>query len=119
MAEAFVNARARERGLDVRAESAGTVEHDALNPMAVAAMEEVGVPMTGQRPKLITREMVARADHVVTMGCGVDTESCPAGAIKVDEDWGLDDPAGQGLDSVRPIRDEISRRVDKLLDRLS
>jgi protein-tyrosine-phosphatase len=114
MAEAFVNHLAKERGLNLRAESAGTVSGKDLNPMAVEAMREIGVPMDGQRPKLLTQEMVDRADRVITMGCGVDAEACPA-RIHISEDWGLDDPAGAGPEAVRLIRDQIRGRVERLL----
>jgi protein-tyrosine-phosphatase len=116
MAEALTNALAFRQGIDVTAESAGTVPGTQVNPMAVAAMEEIGFSMDGHHPKPLTQAMVDRADLVVTMGCGVDAEACPA-RIVISEDWGLPDPAGQGLDAVRPIRDAISRRVQQLLER--
>jgi arsenate reductase len=70
--------------------------------------------MEGQAPKLLTPEMVARADRILSMGCGVDAEACPTRFV-VTENWGLDDPAGQPIEVVRAIRDEIARRVDDLL----
>jgi arsenate reductase (thioredoxin) len=115
MAEAFVNHLAKERGLAVRALSAGTVAGERINPVAEQVMAEVGVPMEGQRPKQLTQEMVDNADQVITMGCGVDAEACPARFL-VTEDWGLDDPAGQPIEKVREIRDQIQERVGKLLD---
>ena len=114
MAEAFANHTARERGLDLVAESAGTLGGGALNPVAVAAMREVGIEMGGAIPKALTLEMVARADRIVAMGCGVDAEACPARFV-VTEDWGLDDPAGQAIEAVRPIRDAIRARVEAIL----
>jgi arsenate reductase (thioredoxin) len=118
IAEAFVNHLAAARGLDLRAESAGTVGGKELNPVAVQVMEEAGVPMTGQHPKLLTREMVESADRIVGMGCGVDAEACPTKFLMT-EDWGLDDPAGQPIEKVREIRDHIRDRVLALLDRSS
>lgn len=114
MAEAFVNHLARERGLDVTAESAGTVGGKELNAAAVQAMEEAGISMKDHRPKLLTHEMVSRADKIISMGCGVDAEACPAKFI-LTEDWGLDDPAGQTVERVREIRDQIREKVEALL----
>jgi protein-tyrosine-phosphatase len=107
MAEAY----ARHFGLE--AESAGTIGGKELNPMAVQVMAEDGVPMEGQRPKLITQEMVDRADRIISMGCGVDAAACPAKFI-LTEDWELDDPAGQPIDNVRAIRGQIKARVLQL-----
>ena len=114
MAEAYVNHLARKGEMDVTAESAGTLGGKQLNPAAVQAMAEEGISMEGQVPKLLTPEMVGRADKVISMGCGVDAEACPTKFI-LTEDWGLDDPAGQPLEKVREIRDEIKRRVLSLL----
>ncbi len=113
MAEALTNHLAREKGLEVVAASAGTVGGKSLNPMAVEAMAELGISMDGHAPKLLTQEMVDDA-RVISMGCGVDAEACPAKFILA-EDWELEDPAGQGLDAVRVIRDQIRERVEKLL----
>ncbi len=86
-----------------------------VNPAAVAAMAEVGIDITAEFPKPWTEEIVRAADVVVTMGCG---DACPLYPGKRYEDWELDDPAGQDLASVRPIRDEIRDRVEALLDRV-
>jgi arsenate reductase len=118
MAEAFTNLMARERGLPVRGLSAGTVAGTAINPAAVDAMAEVGVSMDGQRPKQLTQALADGADRVITMGCGVDADACPA-RIHLSDDWGLDDPKGQPAEKVREIRDEIRRRVGALLDDLA
>lgn len=118
MAEALTNHLARESGVDVHAESAGTEGGKTLNPMAVEALAELGVSMEGHQPKLLTQEMVERADKIISMGCGVDAAACPAKFL-LTEDWGLDDPAGQGLDSVRVIRDQILAHVRTLLDEVS
>jgi protein-tyrosine-phosphatase len=114
MAEAFTNRLAKERGLPVRALSAGTMAATGINPAAKKVMEEAGVPMTGQRPKLLTRELANSADRIITMGCGVDAAACPAG-MYISEDWGLDDPSGQPIETVRRIRDQIRKRVEAAL----
>jgi len=110
MAEAFFNQRAKGR---VLALSAGTDPADALEPTVVEAMREMGTDMSGQRPKALTIEMLEQADRVVTMGCGVEGV-CPASFVET-EDWGLEDPKGKPLEQVRGIRDEIRKRVMKIL----
>ena len=87
---------------------------EEINPLAVAVMEEIGVSMEGQKPKQLTQSMADTADRVITMGCGVDAEACPA-RIHLSEDWRLDDPKGQPIEKVRVIRDEIKARVEALL----
>lgn len=114
MAEAFVNHLAKARGIDLKAESAGTLGGKALNALAIRAMAEAGVSMVGQEPKLLTQEMVSRADKIISMGCGVDASACPAKFI-LTEDWGLDDPHGEPIEKVREIRDQIKARVEQLL----
>lgn len=114
MAEAFANKLSSERGLPIRALSAGTLPGDKVNPLAEAAMAEIGVPMEGQYSKQLTQAMVDNADRVITMGCGVDAKACPARFLATD-DWGLDDPAGQPIERVREIRDQIKSRVENLL----
>jgi len=96
--------------------SAGSEPADQINPVAVAAMAEVGIDITSAQPKILTTEAVQESDVVVTMGCG---DACPFFPGKRYEDWALDDPAGQDLDAVRPIRDEIQRRITELIDSLS
>lgn len=118
MAEAFANRLAAERGVDLVGESAGTLGAGTINPVAAAAMAEVGVPLDGHYPKVLTQEMVQRADRVISMGCGVDAEACPTRFI-VTEDWNLDDPAGQPLEKVREVRDAIRTKVSELVDSLS
>jgi protein-tyrosine-phosphatase len=95
--------------------SAGSEPADRINPVAVAAMSEDGVDITSARPKVLTTEAVEVSDVVITMGCG---DACPFYPGKRYEDWELDDPAGQGIDAVRPIRDEIKRRVQVLVSEL-
>jgi len=114
MAETFTNVLATERGLPVHALSAGTVAGTETNPTSVAVMQEIGYAMEGQQPKQFTQGLADSADRIITMGCGVGAEACPA-RIHLAEDWGLDDPKGQPLEKVRAIRDEIRARVEALL----
>lgn len=118
MAEALLNHHARARGLDVRAVSAGTQAAGRLNPDAEAVMHERGISLEGHCAKVLNQAMVDSADLVVSMGCGVDAEACPARFL-IAEDWGLDDPAGRTRDAVRLIADQIEERVKNLLDGLS
>jgi len=92
--------------------SAGSVPADQVNPIAVEAMREEGIDVADERPKVLTTEAVQQSDVVVTMGCG---DACPFFPGKRYEDWTLDDPAGQPIEAVRPIRDEIKRRVQALI----
>jgi protein-tyrosine-phosphatase len=95
--------------------SAGSAPKDSINPIAVEAMAEVGIDIANNTPKVLTTEAVQESDAVITMGCG---DVCPFYPGKRYEDWVLDDPAGQGIESVRVIRDEIKQRVEKLLAEL-
>jgi arsenate reductase len=117
MAEAFLNAMAAERGLNIRGASAGTLGGKEINPTARAVMAEIGISMEGQQPKRLTQEMADAAEKIITMGCGVDASACPA-RIYVSEDWGLDDPAGQPAEKVRAIRDQIREKVEALLSEM-
>ena len=92
--------------------SAGSAPKNSINPIAVEAMAEIGIDIANNTPKVLTTEAVQESDAVITMGCG---DVCPFYPGKRYEDWVLDDPAGQGIESVRVIRDEIKRRVEKLL----
>jgi len=114
MAEALTNELASKLGVPVRALSAGTMAGIEINPAAREAMSEIGISLDGHTPKQMTNEMIAEADRIITMGCGVDAEACPA-RFYVTEDWGLDDPKGQSIEKVREIRDEIKKRVETLL----
>jgi arsenate reductase len=96
--------------------SAGSQPTDQVNPAAVEAMAEEGIDIRAEQPKLLTDSAVQTADVVITMGCG---DECPFYPGKRYEDWVLDDPAGQGIDAVRPIRDEIRTRVEALIDDLN
>jgi protein-tyrosine-phosphatase len=99
----------------VEVRSAGSAPADAVNPAAVEAMAEEGIDISAETPKVLTDEAVEQSDVVVTMGCG---DSCPIYPGKRYEDWELDDPAGKGVKSVRPIRDDVRRRVVALLESL-
>jgi protein-tyrosine-phosphatase len=103
----------RELGGDrVEVLSAGSAPKDSINPVAVEAMAEEGIDISTQQPKVLTTESVQASDVVITMGCG---DACPYFPGKRYEDWKLEDPAGQGLEVVRLIRDEIKARVEGLL----
>jgi arsenate reductase len=99
----------------VEVRSAGSLPGDRVNPAAVEAMAEVGVDISDQRPKVLTTDAVEASDVVITMGCG---DACPIFPGKRYLDWQLEDPAGKGVESVRPIRDEIERRVRALVGEL-
>lgn len=99
----------------VVARSAGSAPAEALNPAVVAAMAEVGIDISNQVPKLLVDQAAVQADVVVTMGCG---DTCPVYPGKRYLDWELPDPAGRPVEEVRPIRDEIDRRVRALLNEL-
>ena len=95
--------------------SAGSAPKDSINPIAVEAMAEIGIDISNNSPKVLTNDAVEQSDAVITMGCG---DVCPFYPGKRYEDWVLDDPAGQGIESVRVIRDEIKVRVETLLAEL-
>ena len=99
----------------VEVRSAGSAPADQVNPAAVQAMAEVGIDIAAESPKILTDQAVRESDVVITMGCG---DTCPFYPGKRYEDWVLDDPAGKDVAAVRPIRDEIRRRVETLLDDL-
>lgn len=99
----------------VEVRSAGSMPAEQINPTAVAAMLEEGIDIRAERPKVLTDDAVQASDVVITMGCG---DVCPLYPGKRYEDWKLDDPAGQGIEAVRPIRDEIRGRVERLLAEL-
>ncbi len=96
--------------------SAGSTPADSINPVAVEAMKEDGVDITSEAPKILTTDAVQESDVVITMGCG---DACPIFPGKRYEDWKLDDPAGQGIESVRPIRDDIKARIRTLITELT
>ncbi|MBT2484733.1 MULTISPECIES: arsenate reductase ArsC [unclassified Microbacterium] len=112
MAAGFLRDIAGDR---VEVRSAGSMPADQINPIAVDAMAELGIDITAEQPKVLTTEAVQASDVVITMGCG---DACPFFPGKRYEDWKLDDPAGQGIESVRPIRDDIRRRIEHLVSEL-
>ncbi|MEW2082422.1 arsenate reductase ArsC [Streptomyces sp. NPDC005283] len=109
MAAGFLSHLAGDR---VEVRSAGSLPAEQVNPAAVEAMEEVGIDISAQRPKVLTTETVQASDYVITMGCG---DACPVFPGKKYLDWALEDPAGKGIESVRPIRDEIKKRIAALI----
>jgi arsenate reductase len=112
MAEAFFNKLA---GGKAQALSAGTQPASEVNPVVVEAMREAGINIAGNKLKILTFDMVKKADKMITMGCGAEAEAvCPASFIET-EDWVLEDPKGKSLEQVRKIRDEIKERVSKLV----
>jgi arsenate reductase len=113
MAAAYLTHLAGDR---VEVRSAGSAPGKAVNPAAVAAMLEEGIDMSAEIPKVLTDEAVRASDVVITMGCG---DTCPIYPGKRYEDWALDDPAGQGVEAVRPIRDEIRRRIEVLISEIA
>ena len=115
MAEAFFNQMAKG---EAQAYSAGTQPADKVNPVVVEAMREVGIDISGNKPKALMIDMVEKAARMITMGCGAEAEAvCPASFIET-EDWALEDPKGKSLEQVRKIRDEIKDRVTNLIKEL-
>ena len=112
MAAGFLRELAGDR-IEVR--SAGSLPADRINPVAVEAMAELGIDIAAEAPKVLTPEAVQASDVVITMGCG---DACPFFPGTRYEDWELDDPAGQGIDAVRPIRDDIRGRIEGLIAEL-
>ena len=110
MAKAFFNQLAKGKAVAI---SAGTKPAVHMDRGVIKAMREFGVDIRNQQPKLLTSEMLEKADRVITMGCGVE-ETCPASFIP-SEDWELDDPKGKSLDEVRKIRDAVKARVEVLV----
>lgn len=112
MAAAYLTHLAGNR---VEVRSAGSNPADSINPAVVEAMREEGIDISAEVPKVLTVEAVQESDYVITMGCG---DACPFFPGKIYLDWVLDDPAGQGVDAVRPIRDEIRKKVEELISSL-
>ncbi|MCQ8771394.1 arsenate reductase ArsC [Streptomyces telluris] len=109
MAAGFLKHLAGDR---VEVRSAGSMPGDQVNPAAVEAMAEVGIDISAAQPKVLTTEAVQASDYVITMGCG---DACPIFPGKQYLDWALEDPAGKGVESVRPIRDQIKTRIEALI----
>ena len=113
MAAGYLQALAGDR---VQVLSAGSAPKDTINPVAVEAMREEGIDITHNTPKILTDEAVEASDVVITMGCG---DACKFYPGKRYEDWQLDDPAGQGIEAVRPIRDNIRARIEQLISEIA
>ncbi|MDH5783197.1 MAG: arsenate reductase ArsC [Candidatus Bathyarchaeota archaeon] len=109
MAEAFFNKLSKTWN----AISAGTKPDDSIHPYTIRVMKEVGVDVSKQKPKLLTREMVEKTDKIITMGCGADV--CPASYLQKVEDWAIEEPYGKPIDKVREIRDQIKGKVEKMI----
>jgi len=115
MAEAFFNHMAKDKA---QAYSAGTQPSDKVNPVVIEAMREVGIDISGSKSKMLTMEMVEKANRMITMGCGAEAGAvCPASLIET-EDWALEDPKGKTIEQVRRIRDKIKERVNILLRKM-
>lgn len=99
----------------IEVRSAGSAPADQINPAVREAMLEEGIDISAEKPKILTNDAVQASDVVITMGCG---DTCPIYPGKRYEDWALEDPAGQGVDAVRPIRDDVKKRVLALIDEL-
>ena len=112
MAAGFMEHHGQDR---VEVLSAGSAPKESINPVAVEAMKEKGIDIANRKPKILTNESVQASDVVITMGCG---DACPFYPGKRYEDWALDDPAGQNLEFVRKVRDEIEKRVTQLLNEI-
>ena len=115
MAEAFANKYGEGK---LTASSAGIKLADKVNPVVVEAMKEKGIDISMNKPKLLTTKMSNEADLIVTMGCGA-AEICPGPFFKTTVDWGLEDPKGKPIEKVREIRDEIERKVTKLISEIT
>jgi arsenate reductase len=112
MAEVFFNQMAEGKAIAL---SAGTQPGDKVHPEVIAAMREVGIDISGNKPKILTMEMIEKADKMITMGCGADAGGlCPASFIET-EDWALEDPKDKPLEQVRAIREDIKKRVMNLI----
>ena len=118
MAKALFNAQSKELGLDLVADSAGTIPSENVHPVVVEVMSELGHDLSGESGKLLTDDMIAHQPAVITMGCAVDSQACPSLIMDDVVDWGLPDPKDQPIDMVRGVRDEIQQRVSELLDQM-
>jgi arsenate reductase (thioredoxin) len=112
IAEAFFNQMAKGKAVAI---SAGTKPTDKVNPVVVEAMKEIGIDISSNKPKAFDWDVVQKADKMITMGCGADTEAiCPASLVQT-EDWSLEDPEGKDISKVREIRDQIKAKVEQLI----
>jgi arsenate reductase len=116
MAEAFFNQLAKG---EAQAISAGTQPAEEVNPVVVEAMREVGIDISSHKPRALTMDMVEKASRMITMGCGADAQAvCPASFIET-EDWALADPHDKPIEAVRKIRDEVKKRVMRLIEEIA
>jgi protein-tyrosine-phosphatase len=115
MAEGFANMYG---GGKVEASSAGTIPADQVNPVVVQVMRERGVDLSGKKPQAVTRKMVEEADAIIVMGCSAEG-FCPAPLLNKVIDWGIEDPKGKPVEKVREVRDEIERKVKKLIEEMN
>lgn len=115
IAKALFNARARATGLEMTADAAGTLPSAHVHPEVIEVMRERGIDLSQEHGKPLTDELLAGAPRVITMGCDVDSDACPALLLSEVEDWGLRDPKGQPIAVVREIRDEIDALVTGLV----
>lgn len=115
MAEAFAKHYGKNK---VEAESAGTMPSSEVNPRVVQVMREKGIDLSGNKPKLVTGQMVQKADMIIVMGCSAEG-FCPDPLLNKVIDWGIEDPKGKSIEKVREIREEIERRVKKLIEELT
>lgn len=117
MAEGFFNHLAEAKGLAAVSESAGTSPAGSVSSGAIRAMKEEGIDISHHRSKALSREMIDRADVMITMGCG--SEACPANFVGRAEDWEIEDPVGLPIEKFREVRDEIRKKIEKLVAHLS
>jgi arsenate reductase len=115
MAKAFFNIEAKQAGLRLVADSAGTFPAMRVHPEVLAVMHEIGIGLSAATGKLLTDDLLTGEPRIITMGCSVDSEACPALRLDAVVDWGLPDPKGKSLAQVREIRDEIHQRVKLLI----
>jgi len=113
IAEALFNKYVKGR---FKAMSAGTVPAKQINPLVVEALKEIGIDISGKKPKLVTNEMIKEADKIITMGCGA--AFCPANFLPKVEDWALEDPKEKPIEKIREIRNEIDNKVKALIRKL-
>lgn len=118
MAESIFNELAKEKGLNVIAKSAGTMPSTQVDPNVIKVLEEIGIRLEEQKPKLLSNEMISEADKIITMGC-LAKEVCPSIFIEKTEDWNIEDPKGKPIEKVREIRDLIKKKVEELVWQLS
>lgn len=118
MAESIFNELAKKKGLKARAISAGTMPSSKVDPKVVKVLEEIGMLINNQKPKLLTNEMLSESDKIITMGC-LSKDICPSVFIDRTEDWNIEDPKGKPVEKFRQIRDVIKAKAEELVRQLS